>query len=206
VLFVLVLYILIAGTTVGTLPTDKIVEAKEYALAAAAEPFMGQLGFKLVAIAALLSTASALNATLYGTARLSFIIAQSGELPDVLEKKIWHKPIEGLLITSGLTLLVANLFNVSSISTMGSSGFLLIFAAVNFANYRLYRQTHSNRWISLAGTIACIAAVTVLLQQTARTQPQNLWIVVVMVGLACAIEVGYRRLTKREVHLRDQQD
>jgi amino acid transporter len=201
VVFVLVLYVLIAGTTVGTLPTDRIVEAKEYALAAAAEPFMGSVGFKLVAIAALLSTASALNATLYGTARLSFIIAQSGELPAALERKIWDKPIEGLLITSLLTLVVANVFNISGISTMGSAGFLLIFAAVNFANVRLYRQTHSYRWLSLLGTVACIAAVTVLLHHTAQTQPQNLWVVVAMVGLAVVIEVLYRRFTQRPIDL-----
>jgi amino acid transporter len=201
VVFVLVLYVLIAGTTVGTLPTDRIVEAKEYALAAAAEPFMGSVGFKLVAIAALLSTASALNATLYGTARLSFIIAQSGELPAALERKIWDKPIEGLLITSLLTLVVANVFNISGISTMGSAGFLLIFAAVNFANVRLYRQTHSYRWLSLLGTVACIAAVTVLLHHTAQTQPQNLWVVVAMVGLALVIEVLYRRFTQRPIDL-----
>jgi amino acid transporter len=201
VVFVLVLYVLIAGTTVGTLPTDRIVEAKEYALAAAAAPFMGSVGFKLVAIAALLSTASALNATLYGTARLSFIIAQSGELPAALERKIWDKPIEGLLITSLLTLVVANVFNISGISTMGSAGFLLIFAAVNFANVRLYRQTHSYRWLSLLGTVACIAAVTVLLHHTAQTQPQNLWVVVAMVGLAVVIEVLYRRFTQRPIDL-----
>jgi amino acid transporter len=201
VVFVLVLYVLIAGTTVGTLPTDRIVEAKEYALAAAAEPFMGSVGFKLVAIAALLSTASALNATLYGTARLSFIIAQSGELPAALERKIWDKPIEGLLITSLLTLVVANVFNISGISTMGSAGFLLIFAAVNFANVRLYRQTHSYRWLSLLGTVACIAAVTVLLHHTAQTQPQNLWVVVAMVGLTLVIEVLYRRFTQRPIDL-----
>jgi amino acid transporter len=201
VVFVLVLYVLIAGTTVGTLPTDRIVEAKEYALAAAAAPFMGSVGFKLVAIAALLSTASALNATLYGTARLSFIIAQSGELPAALERKIWDKPIEGLLITSLLTLVVANVFNISGISTMGSAGFLLIFAAVNFANVRLYRQTHSYRWLSLLGTVACIAAVTVLLHHTAQTQPQNLWVVVAMVGLALVIEVLYRRFTQRPIDL-----
>jgi amino acid transporter len=201
VVFVLVLYVLIAGTTVGTLPTDRIVEAKEYALAAAAAPFMGSVGFKLVAIAALLSTASALNATLYGTARLSFIIAQSGELPAALERKIWDKPIEGLLITSLLTLVVANVFNISGISTMGSAGFLLIFAAVNFANVRLYRQTHSYRWLSLLGSVACIAAVTVLLYHTAQTQPQNLWVVVAMVGLAVVIEVLYRRFTQRPIDL-----
>ncbi|ANV85024.1 amino acid transporter [Picosynechococcus sp. PCC 7003] len=199
--FVLVLYLLIAGITVGSLSTDKIIEAKEYALAVAAKPFMGSVGFTMIAIAALLSTASALNATLYGTSRLSYIIAKSGELPAALEKKIWNQPIEGLLITSGLTLVIANSFNLSEISTMGSSGFLLIFAVVNFANVRLHRQTKSHQWISLIGTVACLGAVIVLLSETARTQPQHLWVVVAMVGLAFAIEGIYRGLSQRQIHL-----
>ncbi|WP_204139827.1 APC family permease [Halomicronema sp. CCY15110] len=206
VIFVLVLYILIAGITVGSLPLDQIITAKEYALAAAAKPFLGQAGFSLIAIAAMLSTASALNATLYGTSRLSFIIAKSGELPAALEKKIWNQPIEGLLLTSAVTLLIANVFDLSSISTMGSSGFLLIFAVVNFANVRLYRRTHSYRWISLLGTAACLGAVTVLLAQTAQTQPRNLGVVVLMVGLAFSIEVIYRRLSNREIHLNHPSD
>lgn len=204
VVFVLFLYIAIAGITVGSLPTEQVIAAKEYALAAAAKPVMGQAGFSLVAIAALLSTASALNATLYGTSRLTYIIAKSGELPTSLEKKIWNQPIEGLLITSILTLIVANSFDVSGISTMGSSGFLIIFAAVNFANVRLYRQTNSCRWISVLGAVSCIAAVIVLLSQTAHTNPQHLWVVGVMVGLAFAIEIMYRRLTRREIHLSPQ--
>lgn len=201
VIFVMLLYILVAGITVGSLPTQQVVAAKEYALASAAEPFLGKAGFSLVAIAALLSTASAINATLYGTSRLSYVIAKSGELPAALERKVWNQPIEGLLITSGLTLVIANLFDLSGISTMGSSGFLLIFAAVNFANAKLYRQTKSYRWISLLGTVACLAAVVVLLTQTARTNPHNLWIVLFMVGLAFAIELVYRQFTNRQIHL-----
>lgn len=201
VIFVLLLYILIAGVAVGSLPTAQIVASHEYALAAAAKPFMGQAGFHLIAIAALLSTASALNATLYGTSRLSYIIAQSGELPAALQKKVWNHPIEGLLITSGLTFIVANLFDISSISTMGSSGFLLIFAAVNFANLRLSKRTHSHRWLSFSGMVACLAAVIVLLVQTSKTQPRNLWVVAVMVALSFTIETVYRRQTRRTIHL-----
>ena len=115
--FVLVLYVLIAVVTVGTLPVDKIIDAKDYALAEAARPFLGQTGFLLIAVAAMLSTASAINATLYGTARLSYIIAKDGELPEVLEKKVWNEPIEGLLLTSGLTLIIANTVNLSSMSS-----------------------------------------------------------------------------------------
>ncbi len=73
--FVLALYVLVSLVTVGNLPVEKIVAAKDYALAEAARPFLGQTGFTLIAIAAMLSTASAINATLYGSARLSYCIA-----------------------------------------------------------------------------------------------------------------------------------
>ncbi|MEL6900296.1 MAG: APC family permease [Cyanobacteria bacterium J06606_4] len=200
--FVVCLYVLIAIIAVGSLSVDEIVAANEYALAAAAKPFMGEFGFTLIAIAALLSTASAINATLYGTSRLSYIIAQSGELPMALEKKVWNQPIEGLLITSVLTLVTANVFELSGISTMGSAGFLLIFAVVNFANVRLYQQTRSYRWISGLGAVAAIAAVVVLLIQTAQTQPQHLWVVIVMVATAFGIEGLYRQFKGRSIHLR----
>ena len=134
--FVIALYVLVALVTVGNLAVDKIVAAKDYALAEAARPFLGQAGFTLIAIAAMLSTASAINATLYGAARLSYCIARDGELPAILERKVWGEPVEGLLITAGLTLFVANVFDLTSISTLGSAGFLLIFAAVNTANVR----------------------------------------------------------------------
>ncbi|MEJ2507466.1 MAG: APC family permease, partial [Ignavibacteriaceae bacterium] len=88
--FVIILYILVAMVTVGNLPVNKIVEAKDYALAIAARPFLGQFGFILISIAALLSTTSAINATLYGSARLSYIIAKDGELPRFLEDNVWN--------------------------------------------------------------------------------------------------------------------
>jgi anti-anti-sigma regulatory factor len=52
---------------------------------------------------------------------------------------------------------VANLFDLSSISTMGSAGFMLIFAAVNAANAKLARQTGSQRWISVLGVFSAWA-------------------------------------------------
>ena len=198
--FVIALYVLVSLVTVGNLAVDKIVAAKDYALAEAARPFLGQAGFTLIAIAAMLSTASAINATLYGAARLSYCIARDGELPAALERKVWREPVEGLLITTGLTLLVANFFDLASISTLGSAGFLLIFAAVNIANARHAPHTKSRAWISAAGAVACLAALGALVWQTARTGPMKLWVIAAMVGLAVIIE-GIYRLTKREIHL-----
>jgi amino acid transporter len=199
--FVIALYVLIAIVTVGTLPVAKIVEAKDYALSEAARPFLGQTGFLLIAVAAMLSTASAINATLYGTARLSYIIAKDGELPSILERKVWNEPIEGLLITSVLTLLIANLVNLSSISMMGSVGFLLIFAAVNSGNAIVAHETQSKRWLSLVGAVFCLSALASLLWQTANRSPRQLWIPLVMIGAAFLIEVTFRVATNRKISL-----
>jgi amino acid transporter len=198
---VIVLYVLVAVVTVGTLPVDKIVEAKDYALAEAARPSLGQTGFILIAIAAMLSTASAINATIYGAARLSYIIAKDGELPNILETKIWGKPIEGLLITSGVTLLIANLVDLSSMSTMGSAGFLFIFAAVNGANVLLADDTRSKRSLSLIGLGLCLGALGSLIWQTGNSSPGQLWLLLAMVGAAFFIEITFRLVTGRRMNL-----
>ena len=197
VLFVIGLYILISFVTVGNLAVGDIVAAKDYALAQSARPFLGNGGFILIAIAALLSTSSAINATLYGTARVSYIIAKDGELPKILDKKVWNRPIEGLIITTIITLFIANFFDLSSIAVMGSAGFLLIFAAVNAANVKLYKETMSRRWISITGTVACLVAFTVLLWQRILSDPSNLIILAVMIGLSFVIEVAYKKITGR---------
>jgi amino acid transporter len=200
--FVIVLYVLVSLVTVGNLPVARIVAAKDYALAEAARPFLGQIGFALIAAAAMLSTASAINATLYGASRLSYTIATDGELPRVLERKVWGQPAGGLLITAALTVIVANAFALTSISTLGSAGFLLIFAAVNAANLRCAAVTAGKRWLSASGIVACLAALAALIWQTARSAPAKLWVLAAMLGLALLIEGGYR-LAGRKLRLRD---
>ncbi len=201
VVIVILLYVLVAAVATGNLPIEKIVAAKDYALAEAAKPFLGNFGFTLIAVAALLSTASAINATFYGSTKLSYTIAKDGELPSGLERKVWNEPIEGLLITSGTTLLIANLFNLSSISTMGSAGFLIIFAAVNAANMRLSKDTQSHAWISALGMAACLLALGALFWQTAGTDPIRILVLGAMLLLAFAIEFVYRYVRKREIRL-----
>lgn len=201
--FVILLYIAIAIVTVGNLLPTQIEGAQDYALAAAAEPSLGHFGFVLVAVAALLATMSAINATLYGAARISYIIAKTGELPRQLEKTSGKGglPREGLLITSVISLLMANLFHVDRISTMGSAGFLIIFAMVNLANFLLFRKTEGKRWISLLGFAVCLIAVSALIWQTGQTAPGNLWVLAIMVGASVLIEVIYRTLTGRRIKL-----
>ena len=81
VILVILLYLVVAVTVTGNLSNAQIEQAKDYALAEAAKPFLGEFGFRLIAIAALFSTASAINATLFGSANVCYMIARDGELP-----------------------------------------------------------------------------------------------------------------------------
>ncbi|WGF93896.1 APC family permease [Aequorivita marisscotiae] len=164
--FVVLLYILIAIVTVGSLSFDKISAAEDYVLAAAAKPMIGQIGFTIMTIAALISTFSAINASLYGGSRVSYELAEDDELPHSFTDQFWNKPI-GLLITVILTLLTANFLNLESISTSGSAGFLLIFAVVNYVSFKKAGKINASKTISLIGAIlSAIAFIVLIIQQS----------------------------------------
>ncbi len=162
VVSVIVLYVVVATVAVGNLTPQQVVKAKDYALAVAAEPFFGKAGFIVIAIAAMLSTASAINATLYGGGRVTYLIAKYGELPSGFKRKI-KNGYEGMIIIGLLAIIFATMFNLENISVAGSFGFLTIFGLVNLANFLLYKETRSNRWISLLAFVACLGSVVVLI-------------------------------------------
>ncbi len=167
---VVALYIIIAVVTVGSLAFKDILNAQDYVMAEAAKPILGQIGFKIIAVAALISTFSAINATVYGGSRVNYEIAKDEELPHEFTKMFWNEPI-GLIVTSVLTLIIVNMLDLSSISTSGSAGFLLIFMFINLAALIRQKETQASYFISLLGVVLCGAAfVGLLFQQWASNK------------------------------------
>ncbi len=72
----------------------------------AAKPFLGQAGFLMIGLAALFSTASAINATLFGTARLGMVMAQEEALPKAFSLKEQQQDKLSLAWIAGCYLLV----------------------------------------------------------------------------------------------------
>jgi len=173
VIFVIILYIWIAMVTIGNLTFEEAKTAQDYVLAEAAEPFFGKIGFIIIGIAALLSTASAINATLYGGGRTSYLIARYGELPGRFEKK-FKNGYEGMIIIALMGIIFTTSFDLHNISVAGSIGFLIVFSLVNYANFKLYKETGGNRFISGGGTLLGISATSVLIGHTLIHSPKSL--------------------------------
>ncbi|MBN2605847.1 MAG: amino acid permease [Thiotrichales bacterium] len=193
ILFVILLYVLIAIITVGAVPEAQLMQAKDYALALAAKPAMGQFGFTLVAIAALLATFSAINATIYGNARLGYIIAKEGNLPKFLEKEQRNQPFMATVATSVLSLALANSISLNEIAIIGSASFLLVFVMVNLSALKLHDQIQGNRWIFFIAGMSSLAALITLLIHTYETQKVAVLIFFAFVLLSISFEVLYGR-------------
>jgi len=195
---VIVLYIVIALVTVGTLDAKQIQSASDFALAEATRPTLGRVGFTLVAISAVLATFSAINATLYGSARLASSIAAEGEAPKFLKQRIWNQPLPGLFLTAILALLLANAADLSVISSMGSVGFLSIFAFVNAANFVRSKETGSIRIVAGFGVVVCVGALAVLIAHIARGDPTQLGVLAGLVAVPFGIEAAYAYWNRRQ--------
>jgi len=200
VLIVMVFYILISIVAVGHLPFDALASQSDFALAASAEAFMGKAGFVMIVIAALVATSSAINATLLGSGRITYSIAKSGELPSELQRKIHGQPLEGMIIFSGLTLIIANFVPLNTIAAAGSTGFLVIFLVVNIANVRVAKQTGSRWYISALGALLTLIALIALSSEVISSgSPAQLLVIFGMIALAFVIEFVYRAVSGRTI-------
>lgn len=203
VLIVIAIYVLIVMVVVGHLSFTAVTKASDTALSVAAQDIMGRAGYIAIAIAALMATSSAINATFYSTGRLAYIIAKTGELPSELERSFRGQHFEGTLVTAALALIIANFVPLEAIATMGSAGFLILFMAVNIANVRLARDTGSRAWISgLAALSTAIALVVLCVEVEENPATRNhLWILVGMILVSFGIELAYRGITGRKIQL-----
>ncbi len=154
------IYVMVSLVAVGNLLPEEIARYEEYALAVAARPFLGDAGFMLIGLAALFSTASAINATLFGTARLGAEMAREQQLPAAFgfRRRQNNIPWVSLVVITAITLVFVNSADLAIISSFASSTFLMIFAAINLSAWRLRKQIDIRAWVPLSGLLLSLAS------------------------------------------------
>lgn len=197
VFIVILIYLAVSITVTGNLTTGQIAAARDFALAEAAKPFLGMLGFKLIAIAALFSTASAINATLFGGSNVSYMVAKDGELPAVFARDEIKGATGGLLITSLMVICFILFFDLAGIAMMGSGAFLLVYAAVNAGHLRILKQTGAKAWIVVISLVLCIIMFVILEVYTYRKAPEAVYTMIALLIVSFAAEAVWQKFRKR---------
>jgi amino acid transporter len=200
VAIVIVVYVLVASGVITNLPLAELEGLGDSALADAAKPALGQTGFTLIALAALLSTASAVNATLFGSTNVAYQIGKNGGLPDAFDRKLWGRDVEGLFITAGLVIVFVLLFPLSAVAQMGSAAFLLVYSAVNIGHLRIRSKTGAKAWLIVISVVTCLALFVALAVNMIRTDPSSMIALVATLVISVTIEAVYRTTTRRTFH------
>lgn len=148
---VMLIYVGLTLVVLGNMDAQQISLHADTALATAARPVLGDVGFIIVSIAALFATISAINAMLFSGLRISRAMAAKGQLPAMFGKTVWKQGTWGLMWSVFGILLVANVFNLRDIAHVASMTFLTSYLAIFIVSWRLRKQTGAAAWPIVVG-------------------------------------------------------
>ncbi len=195
---VMVLYVTVAIAVFGNLPLPEIIKAQDYALAEAARPAFGEVGFTIMAIAALISTASSINANLYAVTNVTYQMAKNGELPKVYQHNVWHSS-EGLIISTAILIGFVLFFNLSEIAAIGSISILFIHALVHIGHLLKIKETRASKLVIVLAILSIALAIVLALSYTSKHIPNVGYFIAGGFVLSFLIEIGLRLVTKRVI-------
>jgi amino acid transporter len=189
-------YVLISLGVFGTLTVTEVVGFGETAIAEAARPALGDAGFTIMAVAALLATASSVNATLYASGGLTAMLAEVGQFPPFFGRGSRLGSNAGLLITAAIVLVVSNLVDLSAIASVGSACSLVIFLLVGMAGYKLRSTTNARGAIILLGMTATAIVLAFFAVDTLRNAPETFVAIVAIAALAVLLDAVWKHMRK----------
>ena len=178
-----VVYLLVAFAVGSSLPLDRIVAAKDYALAEAAQPALGQTGFYLTVALALVATASGLIASVFAVTRMLAMLTDMRMIPHShfgMPGRIKdHTLVYTVVIAGFLTVF----FDLSRIASLGVFFYLVMDIIIHLGVFRHLRQEISARgWVLLTAIVLDAVVLAAFTAMKWRSDP--LIVVIGIVGMA----------------------
>lgn len=201
-----VIYVAIALGVFGTLTVEKVVSSGGTALAVAAEPTLGKAGYLLMSITALFATAGATNAGLYPAVGLSERLAETGQFPEVVARRIGGKASVGLLIEAVSCLILALLFNLDAIASIGSVVSLVIFTLITVAHLLVRNETGASTLILVVAIVATGVVLLTFVFTTLIYEPGSMIALLVIFLLSVALDFGWKRVRAARIALKNSPD
>jgi amino acid transporter len=193
------IYVAVSLGVFGTLTADEVVAYGTTAIAEAAKPTLGELGYVLIIITALFATATSVNAFLYPSVGMTSHLASVGQFPPAFGRSLLRAPV-GLLVMAGLTIVLVTLFNLNSIASLGSAVSLLLFSTVTVAHFRVRRETGASLFVLIVALVATLGTFVVFCTTTLVDEPATAIALVVIIALAVTIDLIWKRIRAAREH------
>jgi amino acid transporter len=188
-----VIYVAISLGVFGTLSVDKVISSGGTAIAVAAEPTLGRAGYWLMTVTALFATAGATNAGLYPAQGLSERLAETGQFPPLMARKLGGRVSTGLLVQAVVCLVLALVFKLDAIASIGSAVALLIFTFITVAHLQIRSETGANLPILILALVAAGAVLLTFVFTTLIHEPASIVTLLAILALSVGLDYGWKR-------------
>ena len=188
-----IIYVAIALGVFGTLTVDKVVSSGGTALAVAAEPALGRAGYWLMSVTALFATAGATNAGLYPAPGLSERLVETRQFPPLMARKLGGRASAGLLIEAVACLILAVIFKLDAIASIGSAVALVIFTLITAAHFRVRSETGASVLLLSLAILASAAVLITFVFTTLIHEPASIVTLLAILLLGIGLDYGWKR-------------
>jgi amino acid transporter len=188
-----VIYIGVSLGVFGTLTVEKVISSGGTAIAVAAEPTLGKAGYWLMTVTALFATAGATNAGMYPAQGMSERLAETGQFPPLMASKLGGRACNGLLIQAAACLVLAVVFKLDSIASIGSAVALVIFTLITAAHLRIRSETGASLPILILAIAAAGAVLVTFVLTTLIHEPASIVTLLAILVLSIGLDYGWKR-------------
>jgi len=164
------IYFLVALAVAGNLSLPEIIAAKDFALAEAARPALGDYGLWFTVALAIVATASGVIASTFAVSRMLAMLTDMKLVPHR------HFGMPGtiqnhtLVYTIVIAILLTLFFDLSRIASLGAIFYLLMDIAVHWGVYRhLRKEIKANAAILIAAIVFDVVVLSAFLMVKAST-------------------------------------
>jgi amino acid transporter len=190
-------YVAISIGVYGTLTVPEVIAAGDTAVAEAAKPTLGDLGYVLMAVTAMFSTAGATNSSLYPAAGLAKDLAADGQFPPALGRDLAGRVPVGLLLMVSATTLMALLLDLTAIASIGSAVALTLFTLVTVSHLRVRQTTQAKLPVLLVALILTLATLFSFATTTLVEEPTTMYTLLALLVLAILLDTVWKRSRSR---------
>ena len=187
-----VIYVAIALGVFGTRTGEKVIASGGTAIAVAAEPTLGRAGYWLMTVTALFATAGATNAGLYPAQGLSERLAETGQFPPLMARKLGGRVSNGLLIQAAACVVLALVFKLDAIASIGSAVALVIFTLITAAHFRVRAETGASALILALAIVAAAAVFVTFVFTTLIHEPASIATLAGILVLSVILDFGWK--------------
>jgi amino acid transporter len=180
-----IVYLLVAFAVGSSLTMEQIIAAKDYALAEAAAPTLGQTGFYLTVLLAIVATSSGLIASIFAVSRMLAMLTDMKLIPHS------HFGLPGairdhtLIYTVVIAGFLAIFFDLSRIASLGAFFYLVMDIIIHWGVFRYLKEDiKASGWVMLA---AIALDVVVLSTFAALKWQSDPLIVILSFGLMATV-------------------